>query len=273
MLAADQMTPMEAAGRWLRRLSLGPARGPLRRLYHAAWAIRTLGRGLRRQLPSGETVFVEPAYRHINWNHIEVAAFQRAIRPGAVALDIGANVGAYSLALGHWVGSGGRVFAFEPSPSAFAGLRAHVALNHLADRVTPVRSAVAGDVGATRFIVEPTAGEGRLAAPGAPRATLLVPTTTVDAFCAARGITPDFMKVDVEGAELDVLRGARATIGRARDRLALFIELHPSLWRERGISRIDIEREARQLGLQIVSLVPGADPFAVEGVTAQFVPR
>jgi len=268
------MTNLERAGDWLRRIPVGEhARRPLRRLYQAALAIGTLGRGLRRTLPSGETMFVSPAHRHIDWNRVEFDAFRAAVRPGAVALDIGANVGAYSLALGRWVGGGGHVFAFEPSPLEYDGLCEHIRLNHLGDRVTPVRAAVGAAVGTLPFIVESTAGEGRLAATGSTRATVEVTATTVDAFCAREGVTPDFVKVDVEGAELDVLCGASETIERTRGRLALFVELHPARWAERGLTRADLEREIDRLGLAVTSLVPDADPWTLEGVTARLVTR
>jgi len=267
-------TFLERASAWLRRVPVGRyARRPLQRLYHAALSARTLGRGLRCDLPSGDTIFVAPAHRHISWNEVEFRAFRDAVRPGAVALDIGANVGAYSMPLGRWVGDTGRVFAFEPSASAYDGLTTHVRMNGLESCVTPIASAVGGAIGTLPFIVEPTAGEGRLAAASSSRATVDVPVTTVDAFCAQHGITPDFIKVDVEGAELDVLRGARETIGRTRGRLALFVELHPALWGERGVSQADIEREVERLGLRVASLVPGADPWTLEGVTARLVAR
>jgi FkbM family methyltransferase len=165
------------------------------------------------------------------------------------------------------------VFAFEPSPFAYEGLCAHVRLNDVGDRVTAVRSAVSAHIGAVPFLVESTAGEGRLGPARSSRATLLVRSTTIDAFCEREDITPDFIKVDVEGAELEVLRGARETIARTAGRLALFVELHPSLWPERGLSRDDVAREIARLGLRVVSPVPDADPFTVEGVAARLIAR
>lgn len=264
---------LERAGDWLRRLPLGDgARRPLKRLYEMALSARAGGRGLRRELPTGETLFISPAFRHIGWNAVEVDAFRDAVTPGSIALDIGANVGAYALLLGRWVGDSGRVFAFEPSPAAEAGLREHLRLNDLDRRVVAVPSAVGGVVGALPFVIEPTAGEGRLAASPAAH-TITVPVTTVDAFCAEQGITPNFIKVDVEGAELDVLTGARDTIARTKGRLALFVELHPSVWPERGLARETIERAIERLGLRVESLVAGVDPWTLEGVTARLVVR
>ncbi len=265
---------VDRAGEWLRRVPVGSrARAPLRRLYHAALSMGTLGRGLRRRDPSGGTVFVSPAHRHINWNAIECGAFRQAIGPKGVALDVGANVGAYALLLGRWVGASGRVFAFEPSPSAYDGLTTHVRMNRLDGVVTAVCAAVSERVGTQPFIVEATAGEGRLAARSSTRPTVDVDVTTIDAFCAQAGIVPDFVKVDVEGAELEVLRGARETLARTRGRLALFVELHPALWAERGLTRDDVEDELGRMGLRAEPLVAGADPFATEGVAARLVTR
>ncbi len=257
----------ERAVVWLRRLPIGGARVPLRCLYRGMLSVLTLGRGFRCDLPSGERVFVSPAYRYMSWNPHEYRAFRAATKPNAVALDIGANVGAYTLLLAQWVGRGGRVFAFEPAPAPYEGLCEHIRLNGVSDVVTPVRAAVASAVRTERFVVAATAGESRLAAVADhARDTVPVAATTIDAFCAERGITPDFIKIDVEGAEVDVLRGARETIARGGNRLALFVEMHPSQWSERGMSRDDVERELAVQHLEIVPLGPSGDPWALEGI-------
>ena len=94
---------------------------------------------------------VLPEYRYIGWNPVEYAAFRAAAAPGGMALDVGANVGAYALLFGGWVRPGGRVYAFEPSAQAFAGLRRHVELNGLEDVVRPVRAAVSDREGRRRW--------------------------------------------------------------------------------------------------------------------------
>src|SRR5262249_3116363 len=151
------------------------------------------------RLPHGEIVRALPKHRHMSWNPEEYEAFRASVAPGATALDIGANVGAYSLLLGQWVGTSGAVFAFEPAPDIFDGLSRHVTMNGLANVVTPVRAAAGDRVATAPLVVAGTHGESRLAASGDDGdATVDVAMTTVDAFCAERGITPDFMKVDVE---------------------------------------------------------------------------
>jgi hypothetical protein len=100
--------------------------------------------------------------------------------------------------------------------------------------------------------------------------TVSVPTVTIDSFCAREAITPSFIKIDVEGAELAVLRGARETIRRGGDRLALFVELHPSIWTILGVTGAEFEAELDRQGLRVEPL-GGGDPWAVEGTVVRLV--
>jgi FkbM family methyltransferase len=256
------------------RLPISPQiRRRLRQLYQAALNIQTGGRGLPRELPGGEVVRVFPQYDHLTWNPDEYQAFRNVVKPGMVALDVGASVGAYSLVLGCWVGSTGRVFAFEPEPELFQGLVRHVTLNHLAGIVIPVGVAVSESCATARFLQSSAMGEGRLAV-GADvdRVAVTVRTTTIDEFCAKERIAPDFIKIDVEGSELSALRGARKTI-RARPGLALFVEMHPSTWPKLGVSLDDIRDELRSQSLEVEVLTPVSDTWAVEGICLRVIGR
>src|SRR5439155_282135 len=154
--------------------------------FHWLLQLRTAGGGFVCRLPDGESVRIAPAYRYLTWNLQEYRAFKQALRPGAVALDIGANVGCYSLLFGQWVGPAGRVFAFEPSPESFAGLCRHIALNRLAGAVTPVQAAVSDTSATVGLFSDGFQGTNRLIFPGEPagaRRTLSVSAVTVDEFC------------------------------------------------------------------------------------------
>jgi FkbM family methyltransferase len=258
---------VESAGERFRSAPLAPwARAWARRVYHAALMLQTGGRGLASHLPGGEVVHVLPSYRYLSWNPIEYAAFKKAVTAGATALDVGANVGAYAMLLGQWVGPAGRVYAFEPAPEVFQGLTGHVRLNGLQGVVHPVASAVGERDGAAQLMMSPTAGEARLAADGERFGpTIDVPTVTIDTFCDRHHLTPDFIKIDVEGWELSALRGARRTIARRRD-LELFVELHPSIWPLIGVTREAILGELALQDLEPVPLQPGADFWSQEGL-------
>jgi len=265
---------IERAGERLRQLPAGGARALLKRAYHAALMFQTGGRGLLCELPGGEVVRALPEHRYLSWNRAEYDAFRSVVVPGTVALDIGANVGAYTLLLGHWVGGDGTVFAFEPSPAAFDGLSRHIELNGLCGVVRPLRTAVGAQEGAAPLRVDVASGESRLVGPtecapaetrGRAPATIATPVTTIDRFCARERIQPSFVKIDVEGWELDVLRGARETIRRA-SALALFVELHPSIWPLIGVTREELVAELEAQSLVIEPLVPTGDVWGVEGV-------
>jgi FkbM family methyltransferase len=255
-------------GDWLRRVPVGQSgRTLLKRVYHAALMMSSAGRGLRSEFPGGEAVYVTPAYRYLSWNPVEYSAFREAIKPGAIVLDVGANVGAYSLLFAQWAGPSGKVYAFEPSPQEFQGLVRHVTLNGMSAVVAPVHAAMSDTSSQAQFVVGSSAGQGRLAsAADAGEDVVNVPVSTIDEFCAREGVVPDFIKIDVEGSETAVLRGARETLRRGRGRIAVFVEVHPAVWSHIGTSQAMFENEVRSQALTLAPLVPMDDLFSVEGM-------
>jgi FkbM family methyltransferase len=256
-------------GAWL------PARvrRALRTSYNAALA-RTAG-DFVCTLPAGERVRVLPEHRQITWNPEEYVAFRAAVRPGDVVMDIGANLGAYTLLFGLWTGPRGRVFAFEPAPIPYAGLTAHVTLNGLSERISVLPQAVSSREGPTDFIADGIDGANRIASSthrGDHPTIVQVTATTVDAFCRQRRLMPNMIKVDAEGAELDVLRGARETIRAAGPSLTLFVEMHPHLWPGFGTSREEIEAELTRQHLTAERLDGAPDIWAMEGVCLRIRP-
>ena len=217
-------------------------------------------------LPGGERVRIDPAHRQLAWNAEEYAAFKAAVQPGATVLDVGANLGAYTVLFARWVGPQGRVIAFEPAPASRDGLERQLALNGAADRVAVRPEAVAAAGGVRPFRADAMQGDNRLNVGDAGPGVILVETTSLDEFCAREDVNPDVIKIDVEGAELDVLRGARTTIARGGAGLALFIELHPLVWPTMGVTQADVESELRAQGLTLERIDGGGDPWAITGV-------
>src|SRR5258706_899943 len=262
---------------WLERLASGSAgrapawlRAPLKRAYTAllaAWP----GDHLTCRLPGGETIRVDPGYRHLAWNAEEYAALKHDTRAGATILDVGANVGCYTLLFARWVGDAGHVYAFEPAAASRAGLERHLALNGLSRRVTVRPEAISDQTGSAPFIDAGTHGANRLV-PVATRETRSVPSLSLDEFCGASGISPDVIKIDIEGAELSALRGARRTIAARGAALALFVELHPATWPSLGVTRTAIEEELQRQHLVVEPLPGVTDPWAVEGMCVRLRP-
>ena len=143
-----------------------------------------------------------------------VRAMRRYARPGMVAYDVGAHIGYLTLVLARLVGPAGRVVAFEADPRNGDALRRIVALNRLAT-VSVVPGAVSDRVGFVRFASFGYTTVGHIATKETPDDARLidVASTTLDAVVAG-GLhpPPQFIKIDVEGAEAAVLRGAMGVI-------------------------------------------------------------
>ena len=145
----------------------------------------------------------------------EIAAAVELTGPGVTAFDVGANVGIYSIALGRTVGFGGKVVAVEPDEDNIARLRANVALNSLEN--VQVIEAVAGDrdvVVELHIADDPAYNSlGRIERGHRSTETRAVRSVLLDRVWEELD-RPDvrFVKIDVEGTEAAVLRGARAMI-------------------------------------------------------------
>lgn len=147
----------------------------------------------------------------------------REVRTGAVAWDIGAHIGYFTLALSRLVGPEGRVYAFEPLPDNLRRLRANVAASG-APNVDALGLALSDRRGLARLTRGESTLTGALDPGGDLSSTALTFTDTVDGLVARGNVPPEVMKIDVEGAEGAVLRGARETIASSRP--LLVIELH-----------------------------------------------
>ena len=151
------------------------------------------------------------------------------LRPGMVAFDIGANVGFYSVLMAHLVGPTGRVICFEPLPANARQLAHNAALNSFR-QIEICVAAVGAAEGEADFDV------ARALLPGAyaEGEKIRVPVRALDEWVAKdRGLPPAFIKMDVEGAEVAVLDGARDVLRSSRP--VVLVELHDT---NRAVSRI-----------------------------------
>lgn len=151
----------------------------------------------------------------------EVAAFRQLIKPGDVVLDVGAHVGYFTMLAARLVGRQGRVIAFEPLPVNLAYLRQHQRVNRL-DNVDILPLAVGGTQREMTLALRGGSGRGRLESGrhAGPR----VRVTSLDALLrSGRLPEPDFIKMDVEGAETEALQGAAELLGRCRPTMLLSV--------------------------------------------------
>ncbi|HEV8722542.1 MAG TPA: FkbM family methyltransferase [Candidatus Binatia bacterium] len=161
-------------------------------------------------------------------------AFVEQIEQGMTVFDIGAHIGLLTLGAAKRVGRNGRVYAFEPSPETAKILERHICLNRWQDRAEVVKAVVSDVAAVVPFYIygvsmAASLGKENVEAlnPEQPNAAVKidVPSVTLDEFCKGRNIKPAIMKIDVEGAELQVLRGAKDLL--LNESLSVLCEIHP----------------------------------------------
>lgn len=144
----------------------------------------------------------------------------RTVTPGAVFFDVGAHAGYYSLLTSRLVSGTGRIVAFEPDARNVDHLTEHLRLNH-AGNVTVIEAAVSDATGMARFAAEQSGFGGALSEAG----SATVKTVTIDGLVEAGTVpAPNYVKIDVEGAEFRVLCGARRTLKAAHP--TIFLAVH-----------------------------------------------
>jgi FkbM family methyltransferase len=160
-------------------------------------------------------------------------AFEDIIQENTVLYDIGANVGYFSLLAAVLTGLQGQVYAFEPLPRNVDFLKQHIALNCL-DNIEVIEAAVSDREGQAAFALGASTAMGHIGEIG----EIEVDLVSLDALLDRGEIKPpDTIKIDVEGAEFEVLQGARNLLSRYRP--ILFLDTH--------------QREAHKKAIQLLS--------------------
>jgi FkbM family methyltransferase len=243
-----------AAGRW----SFGRIPG-VRRLADV---------GLRLLWPRATVVEIEGSRMHIDPTHpnptlrrtflayalqrthepATTALFRQVVHPGDVVVDLGANLGYFTLLAARLVGPRGRVFSFEPEPTNFSYLARNISVNGY-DHVTAYQKAVADGYGSTKlFICTYDSGHHTIRqfdgiaayAHGRPARTewIDIDTVPLDDFLGEEGPRVGVVKMDIEGAEALALAGMRRLLSRNKD-LRMFAEFFPLLLTKMGSSPED----------------------------------
>jgi FkbM family methyltransferase len=205
-----------------------------------------IGKGLRFNVGNSHAGYqlgtTEPAMQ---------AAIKELLQPNMTFYDIGANVGFFSIIAAHL--SGGTVVCFEPLAENVHYIKHNAALNHLSNIL--IRSEALGcEDGDAIFNVSAVSSWGKLATVGEPTQKIrdiTVPLRRLDTSIRESNLPqPELIKIDVEGAEVDVLVGARETL--LTHRPILLVELH-------GTNEV-VARELAKVGYQCHVLGSTASP-------------
>lgn len=167
------------------------------------------------------------------WEPNETHWFLKRVKPGHVVVDVGANVGYYTLIAGKLVGETGRVYAFEPDPSAFAILERNVALNGLTNVVLEQKAA-SNEPGTLRlYLSEENKGDHRIFETEEARESIEIEAVALDDYFEGREPRIDFIKIDTQGAEAVIIDGLDRVI-RANPAITLVVEFWPRALHEFG---------------------------------------
>jgi FkbM family methyltransferase len=216
--------------------------------------IALLGRnGLTRVVNGTDRLLVLPRFRGVPESYEPEAWHQimSLLKPDSVVVDVGAYIGLYTVAIARRMGPAGKVIAFEPDPDSFAALKAHVQLNRVSDHVELIQAAAGAESGTVPF----EAGRHSMSRIAGKQAkdTNVVRAVRLDTVLANKRV--DILKIDVEGFEEQVVRGASGILespGRAPH--TIFIEVHPYAWEELGVTSESLLKLLESSGYRVFDL-------------------
>jgi FkbM family methyltransferase len=177
---------------------------------------------------------------HQQYEAYETTLINQIAAPGMLVLDIGANIGYYTILLGAKVGATGQVIAFEPAPTNTMLLRRNIRANHLTNVVCEQAAVAANEGQTTLFLSTINDGDHRIYNAqddarfnaGKPRSTVQVRTIVLDTYLEKLTQPVDLIVMDIQGAEMLAFPGMIKTL--THPNLVLFCEFWPYALRRAG---------------------------------------
>jgi FkbM family methyltransferase len=176
--------------------------------------------------------------------------FKSHIKPGMTVVDIGANIGYYTLLFARLVGQKGRVYAFEPEPTNIRYLKHNLELNDC-DNVILIEKAVSNRCGTTQLFLSPDNPGGHALSPAAGEKAVDVGVVTLDSVLGDREV--DFIKMDIEGHEYFAIQGMRRLLSRSRA-TRLVMEYSPPMLREGDVDAQKMLKLLAETGFHFFSI-------------------
>ena len=198
-----------------------------------------LGKGVGRVINGKKIRF--PAkwsrYYEANYESENYSFIRSYIKPGMHIIDIGAHIGLFSVYTSQLTGAEGKVICFEPTPGTFSLLQQTLKLNHC-ENVIAVQAAVSDKDGTANFYISAIQQEGNNSNSLVKNRdekdlnSYEVKLETIDGIVKTYKLKPSLIKIDAEGAELDVLKGGLKTFTEISP--AIILGLHPDFIKQKG---------------------------------------
>lgn len=238
------------------------------RLYTLILEIITLGKGIPRELNGEPLIRLDPRCRFLDdsyesdvWSWLK-----NKLKPGDVIFDVGAQFGIYSMLAARVIGCGGKVHAFEPAPDSQKVLLRHLKLNGLEDRVELVPAAASDHSGEAVLHMAGTHPSNTLApilGDAFAWTPIKVRMLSLNDYCDEKGVTPSVVKIDVEGWELSVLKGATHLFNLPET--IILVEMHPYAWQSAGHDAQAVNAFLKMHHLEMEPLTGQKDPLLEYG--------
>ena len=193
----------------------------------------TLGKGFKIHVSGFNLRFPTRYYKYFEADYElnNINFINNNIIPGMTVIDVGAHIGLLSIIIGKKVYPGGNVFSFEPTPSTFKLFLKAIAINNLQGVITPVNKAVADKPGVAFFYVTDIEASNSNSLSNNKRTLgketkIEVEVVSIDEFSKENNLEKiDLIKIDAEGTEFSVLKGATSVIDTFHPKIIL--ALHP----------------------------------------------
>jgi FkbM family methyltransferase len=178
-----------------------------------------------------------------------VSLFTGLVMEGMTVVDVGAHFGYYTLLAARAVGNKGKVFCFEPEPSNYALLLKNIQENNY-NNVVPVQKAVTNTTGPIKLFIAKDPSGHSIARDNPHQRSIVVDSITLDEFFTGREHPIHITKIDVEGAEMAVLKGMSNIIAK-NHQLNVFTEFSPGALTRTGSSPTEYFRLLTDCGFQV----------------------
>lgn len=219
-------------------------RSIVKNIIYFCWDYLTFRKGVRTKINDVEILFPPRWHKYfeVDYEKENIDFLKRTVRPGMTVIDIGAHLGLVSTIAGKIVGSSGRVYAFEPTQFTFKILSRVMKINKLMTTVRCINKVVSNINGNVEFFIDENKGSNSnsmVTRADKKRMKVSCASVTLDSFIAEERIAQlDFLKIDVEGAELSVLEGGLNVFKQFKPNVVLAI--HPVLIQNNGSTLIEL---------------------------------
>jgi FkbM family methyltransferase len=189
---------------------------------------------------------------------LQIETLADGIRPGDTVIDVGAHYGQYSILMAAFAGQSGTVISFEPDPYARKVLKQNIELNPALKRPIIEETALSDKVGEAVLYTKGGNSQSSLVRSAVEFAraesleTIRVDTIPIDVYLERNRVpVPSWVKIDAEGAEIRILRGAPNLLASPT---RVLLELHPYAWPEFGDTLEDLQKLIAAYGRRMIVL-------------------